>query len=40
MTLRQPYLQDLSVLKTQMKELVGNGQPGELATVGTTHQYP
>jgi hypothetical protein len=26
-------LADLSVLKTQMKEIVGNGQPGRLAQV-------
>jgi hypothetical protein len=26
-------LADLSVLKTQMKEIVGNGQPGRLAQI-------
>ena len=31
-------LADLSVLKTQMKEIVGNGQPGRLAQLETRMQ--
>jgi hypothetical protein len=33
-------LADLSVLKSQMKEVVGNGQPGRLSTLeGRLHEH-